>query len=58
MTKAGRLKQQNSDILCVIKLFCYQNAHWQYGVYQNVMVSTCYHNIVKSTHTHATMHDI
>ena len=34
----------------VIKLFCYQNAHWQHIVYQNVMVSTCYHNIVKHTH--------
>ena len=27
----------------VIKLFCYQNAHWQRVVYQNVMVRTQCH---------------
>ena len=44
----------------VNKLFCFQNAHWQHVAYQNVMVSTCYHNIVnliaRTAHMYEHMH--
>ena len=53
MSKAGRTKQWHimSVFNSVIKLFCYQNAHWQHVVYKNVMVSIRYHNIFKRAHT-------